>query len=100
MTGHNEKHVPPLAACAFPGKTSLLNGAQFIVSRRALLQMPLWLALVLAGIGMSSCSKGTTPSRQMGSCAGMCGINRSLKDETDGKKVISESRNSDPIPGD
>ena len=62
VTHHNERCVPRLAACAFPGKTSLLNGIQFTVSRRALLLMPLWLALGLVTIGMSRCSKGTMPS--------------------------------------
>ena len=71
VTLHNERCVPHLAACAFPGKTSLLNGIQFIVSRRALLLMPLWLALGLVNIGMWCWSKGTMPSWQMDSCAGM-----------------------------
>ena len=70
VTLRNERCVPHLAACAFPGKTSLLSGIQFIV-RRALLLMPLWLALGLVNIGMSCWSKGTMPSWQMDSCAGM-----------------------------
>lgn len=87
------RDVPDLAAWAFPGKTFLLNGIQFIVSCRALLLMPLWLALGLVDVGISPCSKGTMPSWQMDSCAGMLWNQQVIECRSDG--LERDFRNSE-----
>lgn len=55
----------------FPGRSSCNISIQFIMSRRTLRLMPLWLALRLVDIGMLPCRKDAMPLWQMDSCVGM-----------------------------
>lgn len=77
------RDVPNLAAWTFPGKTSLLNGIQFIVSRRALLLMPLWLAPGWWILARHPAARARGHHDRWIRVLACCGINRSIACKSD-----------------
>lgn len=88
--------VPNLAACAFPGKTFLLNSIQFIVSCRALLLMPLWLAPDWWILACHPAARAPCHHDRWICVLACCGINRSITCETD--RLEGDLRNPELRP--